>query len=247
MKIDFHVHTSHSYDASGTPREMVEQAIALGLDAICITDHDSVSGALEAMDFARRGSLLVIPGIEVKSREGHILGINVTKLVPSGLSFRDTARLIRQAGGLAVLAHPFRWPHHFRALAELDFREVRDLIDGVEIMNASAFRYANKKARQFVRRYALPFTAGSDAHSTDFLGKTFLDIPKDSLDIEAVVHELKNHGSIRVGGGEMKIHEKLNSAKGLFREKWMGERGGAASFLKSRLDRIKPRIKNFWR
>ena len=75
--IDLHIHTTAS-DGTDTPREAVERAAALGLSAVSITDHDSVSGVAEA---ARTGAELgveVVPGIEVSSdyrdNNVHILG-----------------------------------------------------------------------------------------------------------------------------------------------------------------------------
>ena len=75
--IDLHIHTTAS-DGTDTPTQVVEKALRLGLSAIAITDHDSVSGTVEGMIAGARTGVQVVPGIEVSSnyRENnvHILG-----------------------------------------------------------------------------------------------------------------------------------------------------------------------------
>lgn len=75
--IDLHIHTTAS-DGTDTPAQAVGKAKALGLSAIAITDHDSVSGVVEGMTAGARTGVEVIPGIEVSSNyrdnNVHILG-----------------------------------------------------------------------------------------------------------------------------------------------------------------------------
>lgn len=76
-RVDLHIHTDHS-DGRQSPREVVDQACRIGLKAIAITDHDSVSGYEEAARYARGKNIEVIPGIELSSAKTdddiHILG-----------------------------------------------------------------------------------------------------------------------------------------------------------------------------
>ena len=75
--VDLHIHTNHS-DGRQTPREVVDRACNLGLKAIAITDHDSVSGYTEAARYARGKDIEIVPGIELSSAKAdddiHILG-----------------------------------------------------------------------------------------------------------------------------------------------------------------------------
>lgn len=89
MKCDLHIHTSHSYDSNSPPKEMVRAA---GIDCLAITDHGEVKGSAEAQQFAFSLPILIIPGIEVKSKEGDILGLNVKKIIPNGLSAKETIK-----------------------------------------------------------------------------------------------------------------------------------------------------------
>ena len=91
-RCDPHIHTTYS-DGLGSPREVVERAMALGLDVIAITDHDSVQGALEARELAARAGypLDVIVGSEVTTARGvHLLALFVEERLPM---LRPAARI----------------------------------------------------------------------------------------------------------------------------------------------------------
>lgn len=61
--IDLHLHTTAS-DGTSTPTQLVDEAIAAGLKYIAITDHDSINGITEAMEYAKDKDITVIPGVE---------------------------------------------------------------------------------------------------------------------------------------------------------------------------------------
>ena len=75
--IDLHLHSTYS-DGTLTPSELVKLAAAIGLSAVSITDHDTISGTEEAVDEGKRCSLEVVPGLEISvEHEGmnlHLLG-----------------------------------------------------------------------------------------------------------------------------------------------------------------------------
>lgn len=199
MKVDLHVHTSHSYDGISSPEEMVDSAISKKLDAICITDHHEVAGATRAMKYAFDKSILIIPGIEVTTKAGHILGINVKRKINSDLSAKEAVRKIREQGGLAVIAHPFAWPWNFWGVNKKlglymrfksFFQNSPDFCDGIEVLNAAAYRWANLKASDFAEKHSMPGTAGSDAHISPFVGKSYVEFEKN-LSVERIIDSLK--------------------------------------------------------
>ncbi len=204
MKCDLHCHTSYSYDSTTPPKEMVEAAIKKGIDCLAITDHSEIKGALEAIGHAKRKSILIIPGIEIKSKEGDILGLNIEKIIPNGLSTEETVKRIKEGGGIAIIPHPFGWFCSFKR----DLKEISKEIDGIEILNASIFGPGNKKALAFVQKFNLPFTAGSDAHNLNLVGRAYLEIPGNNLSIEEIFKQIKNR-NVKIGGGEAGFLEKL--------------------------------------
>lgn len=191
MKVDLHTHTNFSYDGIQSPQEIVDSAISRGIDCICITDHHETRGVAEALRFAFSKPLLIIPGIEIKSREGDILGLNVKEKIPDGLSASETVKEINRVGGMAVVAHPFAWPHSFKGDLEKLFKENSGCSLAIEALNASIPSFANEKALRFAKRFDLSFTAGSDAHGKSFVGKGYLDIPGENLSVGEILEEIK--------------------------------------------------------
>jgi predicted metal-dependent phosphoesterase TrpH len=167
---DLHMHTSWSYDCAVDPAELVDHAIAEGLGAIAVTDHNAFGGALETMDEARDRNLIVIPGEEIKTdKQGEIIGLFLEREIPRGLSFADTIAAIREQNGLVYLPHPFDRMHTIADPATLH-RHVAD-IDVFEVYNARLlFEAQNDEALRFARKYDLTMGAGSDAHVLQGVG-----------------------------------------------------------------------------
>ena len=86
LKIDFHVHTCYSQDSSITLKQVVLFAKKRGLDGVAITDHNTVKGALKL----KTKEIIIVPGIEVSTSQGHLLGINVTTPIPAKLGIEET-------------------------------------------------------------------------------------------------------------------------------------------------------------
>jgi predicted metal-dependent phosphoesterase TrpH len=174
LKIDLHLHTNYSRDANTTLEEAVYYARKKQLDGIAITDHDRVEGARR---LAQEKDFLVIPGIEVSSRHGHILGLNITEPVPPKLSIAETVEKIRLLGGLAVIAHP-----SVVIKTGLGARiDSASGIDAVEVINASAipFSLSTYLSHRLALRLQLPETAGSDSHYPDEIGSAYTIIDAD--------------------------------------------------------------------
>ena len=208
MKADLHLHTNFSFDGLSSTREIIESAIAKKIDCVCITDHEEITGAEEAANLIVNKSILVIPGIEIKSREGDILGLNIKKRVPNGLSAKETIESIIKEGGFPVIAHPFDPIFHFREIEKYkDFLKEKGV--AIEAWNASIFlESSNKKAVKFAEENNLPFTAGSDSHSSRFVGKAYLEIPGENLSIEKIIEEIKKR-NVKVCFENIDFFEKL--------------------------------------
>src|SRR4030066_1453581 len=104
VKADPHVHSIYSSDSIITPKELLFYAKKSGLTAVAVTDHDQVEGARK---IAKETDFLIIPGTEVSSLGGHIVGLNVDEVIPRDLSADETVDRIHRAGGVAIACHPY--------------------------------------------------------------------------------------------------------------------------------------------
>jgi glycosyltransferase involved in cell wall biosynthesis len=160
---DLHMHTEHSHDCAVPVADLLDYAEAQGLGAIAITDHNVFAGAREAVELARGRALTVIPGEEVKTTAGEVIGLFLSEEVPRGMSMGDTIAAIREQGGIVYLPHPFDRLHTIPDAPTLH-RHLPE-IDVFEVYNARLlFEGFNNEALRFARKYNLTMGAGSDAH-----------------------------------------------------------------------------------
>ncbi|HET9323403.1 MAG TPA: glycosyltransferase [Gaiellaceae bacterium] len=167
---DLHLHTSSSHDCQVEPAELAQHAVAEGLGAIAVTDHN-VFGAAAAVSKAARGTgLVVIPGEEVKTDgQGEVIGLFLEREIPRGMSFADTIAAIKDQEGVVYLPHPFDRMHAIPD-AQTIHRHLQD-IDVFEVYNARLlFEVYNDEALRFARKYNLTMGAGSDAHVLQGIG-----------------------------------------------------------------------------
>ena len=209
LDCDLHVHTNFSKDGESSVEEILLRAEEVGLDVIAITDHDSIEGAKKALLY--KTSVLVIPGIEVTTRQGHLLVLGVTELIPSGLDVIDTVEIARKMGALLILPHPYHvWRHGVARRKKVGMAAV----DAVETFNS---RYivgsANQKAARIAKRLGKPCVAGSDAHHARFVGfgRTYIDADRDIGSILAAIRA----GKVTCGGRQTPLrtytHQSLNN------------------------------------
>jgi len=163
-------------------------AVKRGLDGIAVTDHDTTRGIRKALKLFRRKQLVVVPGMEISTLHGHVLALNVTTFIPSNLSLIETVERIHEAGGIAVAAHPlvFVKSHIRQPIASAS------KLDGVEVINASAFPFflSTRLCRSLAEQLKLPQTAGSDAHSASEIGTAY-SLVRAHSDVESIIGAIK--------------------------------------------------------
>lgn len=170
--LDLHMHTDASHDCLSAPRDVVERAREVGLQRIAITDHNEITGAIEA---SRLDPELVIVGEEVRTDEGlDLIGLFVSEHIPQGGSFRQVADAIHAQSGVVYLPHPF---DSHRGASEEFFDGVADCIDVVEGLNARIHNPdRNRRAERWAARHDLPTGAGSDAHLITEIGRARVSV-----------------------------------------------------------------------
>jgi predicted metal-dependent phosphoesterase TrpH len=184
LKLDLHVHTHFSSDSIITPEELVFYAKKRGLNGVAITDHDRLDSALK---IARESDFFVIPGIEITSSDGHMIGLNVKRHVPSGFCADVTVNKIHEAGGIAIACHPIAL---FKGSPE---KHVTPKFDAVEVVNASAFpfNYCAMHSRQLASSAGIrSCVAGSDAHYGPEIGYAYT-VMDAMLEINEVIETIR--------------------------------------------------------
>jgi predicted metal-dependent phosphoesterase TrpH len=194
-KFDLHIHTTCSQnkiwgpDAISTPRQVVKAAISKGLDGIAVTDHDTVKGGLLASKIARRldKNFLVIPGIEIKCKNGDIIGLGVQSNPRDGmgkLSAIEAVEMLKDMGALVVAPHPFGWGGVGKHLEKAGF-------DAIEGFNANQMKCVNIKAKIAAHELKLPMVAGSDAHYQVNVGNGVVAIDCDEYNVDSALKAIK--------------------------------------------------------
>jgi glycosyltransferase involved in cell wall biosynthesis len=168
IDVDLHMHTDHSPDCATPVEVLLAQARARGLEAIAITDHNEISGALDAV--AKADGIKVIVGEEIKTGEqGEVIGLFLSERIPRGLTLERTIAEIKAQGGIVYVPHPFDRLHSVPDYQHL--LAVLDQIDAIEVFNPRvAISEFNEEAARFAAKYRIPAGAGSDAHVPQGLG-----------------------------------------------------------------------------
>ncbi len=177
LRLDLHVHTSRSPDAFTDTRDLIEAVRNRGLDGIAVTDHN-MPCSFESDE------ITVVPGIEVSSLNGHILGLGSKQPVPSQLPPEDTIRLMKSFGYIAVVAHPFDMSGK-----GVDPRRLQQKPDAIETMNANAFPFekSRKRAEQAALSLNIPMIGGSDSHLPQTIGDAYTEVEVDESTVEAII------------------------------------------------------------
>jgi predicted metal-dependent phosphoesterase TrpH/glycosyltransferase involved in cell wall biosynthesis len=170
IDVDLHMHTDHSHDCATPVEVLLATARDVGLGAIAVTDHNEISGALDARAKAAEFGVKVIVGEEVKTADqGEVIGLFIEEKIPRGMTLEETIQEIRRQGGLVYVPHPFDRMH-----AVPDYEHMLAVvadIDAIEVFNPRiALPAFNEEAVRFAAKYRIVGGAGSDSHVARGLG-----------------------------------------------------------------------------
>jgi predicted metal-dependent phosphoesterase TrpH len=198
LKFDLHVHTVTSYDGHTKHEDLLEIIRGRGLTGVAITEHDK-------FDPPRLQDGLVLPGIEVSSRDGHVLGLGVRETIPARLPADETIQRIHDQGGVAIIPHPYDPVCECVKIARLKVRP-----DAVETVNADAlsFYLSNWFAHKDAVKFKLPEVGGSDSHIPQTIGDAYTVIDAASSDIKDIIDAIKS-GKVRAEGRPTSVRNKL--------------------------------------
>lgn len=181
MLIDLHIHTRRGSHCSVLhTKDLVRQALEMHLDAICITDHNTAKAVERVKKVGNENGLIVLGGMEVRSREGDILVFGLQEPPACMIAANDLLELIKRDGGASIVSHPFRSsaPSLGRKIFEIQG------FDAIEVLNGNSSAGENRMAQEAAEKLHLPGTGGSDSHSKNSVGKYATEFVDDSIKTE---------------------------------------------------------------
>ena len=211
MIIDLHVHEELFSSCS---RMSLEDAITFaryhGLDAMCITNHNSLD--IAESDLLRTADFPVFVGVEVSTRQGDMLAFglhSLPRLTPTAQEFID---FVAGQDGFSCAAHPFRaWNNVLGNCLD----RLRGL-DGVEVLNGGNDDEENSRALRACERLGLVALGGSDAHCGKDVGRCATWFPEAVTSLQELIRAMKNgrcrpvtrspDGTYRIGDDAAAIH-----------------------------------------
>jgi predicted metal-dependent phosphoesterase TrpH len=201
--IDIHTHTfPTSVDSFITADELIEEAKRIGLDGVCITDHDGFWDHSEVDELSKRHNFLVIPGCEVTTEDGHILVYGLKNYIFGMHRASFVNNHVEREGGAMVVAHPYRRTYrkqadtdqaaYYEMLERASRNSIFDIIDGVEVLNSRGTEEENAFSSEMAKWFDLPGTGASDAHRLEDLGTFATEFERDISGLDDLIVELKS-------------------------------------------------------
>ncbi len=220
-KVDLHIHTPASVcysEPAATPESIVGAALAAGLDAIAVTDHNSAAG-IDAIRRVAEGRLAVFPGVEITTKNGHFLAlfeigtesVRVEELLDyAGIDKNGrgdahtvagdetvlTLKKIQECGGIVIAAHIDRWPSGF--MESKTTRRQKKSIHECEHLDALEITISADRQKWLdgtVRDFSLPRACiqGSDAHKPEEVGRRPVYIKMVTPNLQALRQSFQHY------------------------------------------------------
>ena len=200
-RFDLHVHSHYSYDCKSDPKDILKIAKKKQLSGIAITDHNVIK--FHQNKHTSKG-LLVIPGIEVSTNKGHVIGLGIKNTVEKRLSVKETIEKIIDLGGYPVIPHPFDFT---RKGIGKELHELKGI--GIETINGSCpLGWFNEKAKKWAVKSSLPETGGSDSHRLKDIGLAYTVFENEIESVEELIEEIRK-GKSESQGSHLSIAAKI--------------------------------------
>jgi hypothetical protein len=173
LNVELHCHTVHSMDGLMSFDSLLRTATAVGLDAVAITDHDTVEGALafERLAKSRNAPLQIIVGEERTLADGsHLIGLFLRRHIEA-TDLEGALREIDAQGGLCLIPHPFRRKDGLLRDGLEPLRLFEGRLAAFELFSAKCSYAENQRAAELLASTQLAPFGGSDAHYESDLGE----------------------------------------------------------------------------
>jgi predicted metal-dependent phosphoesterase TrpH len=197
MIIDLHTHSHPASSCSSVSEDrLIEEAKRIGLDGICLTDHNYVWNPDRVKELTQKHGFLVLRGNEITTDQGHMLVFGLdTNIRKRGIVKLDELHHeVKKADGFMIVVHPFRGFLTFGVeqlgltLEQAIQRPLFKYVDAIEVMNGKVTTEENDFASEVAAGFGLPGIGGSDAHTAGEVGlyatrfQNFIKDEKDLID-----------------------------------------------------------------
>lgn len=204
LRADLHIHSLYSnqtqirrwgkylgkylIDSRSKIKDILITAKNKGLDIISITDHAEIEGSLKATEIANKYGLIAIPGLEIATKQGHLLTYGIGHNIPDSLEVTRTALRIRKMGGVIVAPHPFSFQGVFlRGKGKLLLKQ--KLLDAIEVY--TPLGKLDPKALRMASEFKLAPLASSDSKALFSIGSVYTEINSDKKDATSIIRAIK--------------------------------------------------------
>jgi len=205
--VDLHTHTRFGSNCSYMePGQLVQRAREVGLDAVCITEHNAPWEEEAIRDLSEESGFRLLGGMEVSTELGDVLVFGVREGLLAGSRIGDLRRLVDEQSGAMIAAHPFRcysWPGAVMNVGEAAALPVFHWVDVVEVFNGTSPWPEVEFGCEVLERLSLRGVGGSDAHSPLSVGRCYTRFEREVASVQELVAELK-------GGRFRAVHSALS-------------------------------------
>lgn len=198
MTIDLHIHTfPASPCSSASVDQLIKEAKRIGLDGICLTDHNYLWDPAHVEDLRKKHGFLILRGNEITTDQGDMIVFGLEMDIHGIVKLEELRKEALNAGGFIIVAHPFRGFLTF-GIGQLGLtpekameRPLFKLVDAVEVLNGKVTEKENSFASKIATGLNLPATGGSDAHEISEVGLYATQFPVVIKDEKGLIEALK--------------------------------------------------------
>ena len=185
------------------PDQLIQRAKKIGLDGVCITEHNQLWDQQTIERLRQKHNFLVIGGVEVSTDCGDILVFGLRRSVRDVFYIQDLRKMVTDAGAVMILAYPFRSEragvtdlsssyNDSKRLRSLREHNVFQIIEGIEVYNGQSGFQEKRFAKSIVDRFHLTATGGSDAHAILGVGACYTVFKEEVQNEQDFISQIKD-------------------------------------------------------